>query len=298
MTTTPVREPILVALLWTALVGALLQTTVVDARPSPYEPRLVAQRNSLELRAEIVRHRSNEHPLRIDEDRLAVVLQEVQAVDDGAQALLFDEAQAYRVAKALAKALLNASPEQDLLLASFRIEGNFFQQKRYVSTARVFAQNDRLNLIFGTIDEFYSEARDLELEPLIYGSRDSASQTSVLLETPPTIARVDGRSDWLALNLHSPPSQQEGTDSATVSRTQPNAAVAALPPSSGSPVKRVSQRTLSDPPNSKAPSVSTGISEEELVDKLRLLRRLQREELISEEDYETRKTELLDRMMR
>ncbi len=304
-------SPALIAALWMGLVVGTVHSVAANATPAPYAPRLVAQTNRLELRAETARARANEHPVRIDENQLAQLLQRIRYAENNGGTVHFDEPQAYRVSRALGSALLNAGPNQDLLLASFRIEGNFLSQKRYVTTARVFAEAGRLNLIFGTIDEFFSENRNRELEPLIYGERDGSGQFAYRLQSSPGLGSIAGRPDWIALDLNAGLAPQVTLPAAVtpaVPATRPQPVTTAAPaeatapssPPAAPPAPPLPAKSATSLPDT-APVVAGAApadSEDELVNKLKLLRKLHGDGLITNDDYEQRKSDLLDRLMR
>jgi hypothetical protein len=139
---------------------------------------------------------ANGQPLRVEASALAQALGAVRFVSGSAEEPLFDPAEAADVAKAMAEALSLAGPDEDLELLSTAKRGRFLLGDSLAVTARVFAREDKLNIIVHDarkdfMIEYRQETRMPEFD---YGSRFLAG--AVALRAPGAEAR---RADWIAL---------------------------------------------------------------------------------------------------
>ncbi|MGH8502261.1 MAG: SHOCT domain-containing protein [Gammaproteobacteria bacterium] len=171
-----------------------------------------------------------------------------------------------RLSVLVAQALGDARPDQDVVFHSFRRAGSWFGSERRATTARVFYRDDALNLIFGELDDFFSEQVDRNLQPLKPGSRSASADTSGELIGAPQVAFVDGRADWIRL------------DRSAIAPAPVAARPAAASPAIAAPAEQM-------------PRDPRWIQLEE---RLLILDGLRSKGLITDEDYETKKRELLE----
>ncbi|MBA2408792.1 MAG: SHOCT domain-containing protein [Gammaproteobacteria bacterium] len=211
----------------------------------------------------------NDHPLDISASQIRVWLRglEVRPEEGGEPISLVPTEQLSELSATLAQALGDASPDEDVVFHVFRTAGSWFGSERRVTTARVFYRDDSLNLIFGELDDFYSEQIDRDLHPLKPGFRGTDTDVSGEVIASPQIAFVDGRADWIRLD---------------------RSAIAAAP---------VAPRRLAPAPVIAAPAASPLPKDprwSQLEERLLILDGLRSKGLITEEDYEIKKRELLD----
>jgi hypothetical protein len=140
-------------------------------------------------------------PMRVEAAALAQALGAVRFVSGSAEEPLFDPAEAADVAKAMAEALALAGPDEDLELLSTAKRGRFALGDSLGVTARIFARDDKLNLIVHDarkdyMVEYRQETRMPEFD---YGSRSVAG--GVTLKAPGAEVR---RADWIVLPLAAP----------------------------------------------------------------------------------------------
>lgn len=169
----------------------------------------------------------------------------------------------------LAQALGDAARDQDVVFYSFRKAGSWFGSVRRDTTARVFYRDGTLNLIFGDLDDFYSEFIDRDLQPLEPGFRDVRSDLSGTLILSREFAFVNDRADWIRVDTSAMAKAEPAIPSAPVS-----APAAAAPPPTA--------QTTQDPRWTQ------------LEERLLILDGLREKGLITQKDYEIKKQELLE----
>jgi hypothetical protein len=215
---------------------------------------------------------ANDHPVQLTGKQVKAWLAriKVRPEDSGQLVSLIPSTQRTELSIIIAQALGDARPNEDVVFHSFRSAGSWFGSHRRVTTARVFYRDGALNLIFGDLDDFYSERIDYELQPLEPGYRAMRSELSGEVVDTPQVAFVDGRKDWIRLD------------------TAPLAAA-----ESARPLEVVS---------SPAPPVAASQPRQaprdprwmQLEERLLILDGLRRKGLITTEDYEAKKQDLLE----
>ncbi|MGI8739248.1 MAG: SHOCT domain-containing protein [Gammaproteobacteria bacterium] len=211
----------------------------------------------------------NDHPvdLKPKDIRRWLVDLEVRPEESDEPVSLIPADQLPELSALLAQALGDAGSDQDVVFHSFRRAGSWFGSERRATTARVFYRDDALNLIFGELDDFYSEQINRNLQPLKPGFRDTGTDLSGELIASPQIAFVDGRADWIRLDRN---------------------VIAAAPatPRAAAPVPAIAAPTANPMPTDPRWS--------QLEERLLILDGLRSKGLITHEDYETKKRELLE----
>lgn len=212
----------------------------------------------------------NSHPITLEADQLSAALSRVRARsgETGEAIDLFPEKNREESAVRLAKELRRIDPDQELHLVSFRHIGTFFSGHRNASAARVFMESGRLNLIFGRIDRFFSEFRDADRPVPPMGSRKRAASLKGSIIGTEGVTFVDGRNDWVALDL------------VRAAPAPPAAAPAAMGP----------DRTQGE----KLPKAAIKPREKSIEEKLQILKNLRDKDLITEQEYVDKKRQILD----
>ena len=213
----------------------------------------------------------NNHPAKIETDQLLDALARVRARsgETGEVIELFPKKNRQQMAKRLARELRRLEQYQELHLVSFRHIGSSLSTKRHASSARVFVEGGRLNLIFGMIDRFYSEFRDPERKVPAMGSRKGAGSLKGAIVAAEGVTLVNGRDDWVALEM------------ARVAPPAPAPEVAPTP------------MVMEQPPAVKPPE-AVKPREKSIEEKLQILKNLRDKELITEEEYVEKKRQILD----
>jgi hypothetical protein len=212
----------------------------------------------------------NSHPITLEADQLSAALSRVRARSGGTGEIidLFPEKNREEAAGRLAKELRRIDPDQELHLVSFRQIGTLFSGQRNASAARVFIESGRLNLIFGQIDIFFSEFRDPDRPVPAMGSRKQAASQKGEIMPSEGVTFVDGRNDWVALDL----------------------VQIAPPPRAAAPSANGSVQT----PGATSPEAAIEPREKSVEEKLQILKNLRDKDLITDQEYIDKKRDLLD----
>lgn len=212
----------------------------------------------------------NSHPITLEADQLSAALSRLRAHSDetGEVIDLFPEKNREELAGRLAKELRRIDPNQELHLVSFRHIGTFFSGQRNASAARVFMESGRLNLIFGQIDLFFSEFRDPDRPVPPMGSRKRGALLKGRIMPTEGVTFVDGRNDWVALDLIR----------------------AASPPPKAAPSAKGSGQTA----GVTSPKAAIKPQEKSIEEKLKILKSLRDKGLISEQEYIDKRRQILD----
>jgi hypothetical protein len=221
----------------------------------------------------------NDHPVELSGAQVEAWLANIEVKpEDGDESIsLVPAKQISQLSIIVAQALGDAQSDEDVVFHSFRRSGSWYGSARRATTARVFYRNGKLNLIFGDLDDFYSEQIDRTLQPLEAGYRGEPSELSGELVNSPTFAFVEGRDDWISIDT--------------------SVATASVPPSasatSPSPDIPVTAAPVAPVP-AAVPAVPQDPRWAQLEERLLILDGLRRKGLITEEDYEAKKQELLE----
>ena len=223
----------------------------------------------------------NQHPLQIDRESLRQMLGQVRfEVRDSAQSL-FAVDELAELSDPLSQALANAGPDEDvLLLSSSRRGAGLFSQPLAV-TARVFVRDGALQFIVNDARyEFFNEMRGSNRAPnFTFGSRSKAGSVRLRsgLGTSP-------RPDWLAL-----PVGAQAAAVASPAMPQPAGAVPSVAPAAVAPV--VAPAAATAVPGPRDPNFANEVEQ-----RLITLKRLRDKGLISEEEYQQKRREILSQL--
>ena len=219
----------------------------------------------------------NQHPWRIDSETLRSWLQQVTVLRSGKPRPLFASDELDKISPAIAEALANARPDQDLaLVSSAHHEDNSFFSISAV-TARLFVVDGHLNMIVHDARvDFYDAARGSGMAPhFTSGSRTSEGSWPVS-----SAGATNKRADWLVLGIVPPPSAPPAPAMAA-----PGAPVAPVAPAVVAPI----------PPAPPAPAVApaeppaTGDAEQRLL----TIKRLYDKGLLTKSEYEKKRAEII-----
>ncbi|WP_257313902.1 SHOCT domain-containing protein [Geothrix fuzhouensis] len=214
---------------------------------------------------------ANDHPAKVPEAVLLKVLGSVQVRMEETDTPLFEEKELVPIAKALQEAFASARPSEDLILLSTQRRGGHFMDPAQGVTARLFLKGGELNLIVhdARLDFMDRYSADRTLPTFAYGSR-TAGGPAVSLKAEGATQR---RPDWLALPLVVP--------------AAPQASAPALVPAT----------PLATSPGPGATPPSTPKPDQAFYDlqyqRLKALKRLRDENLISEAEYQEKREAIL-----
>lgn len=213
----------------------------------------------------------NSHPARLEgaQIRQSLSLLRLQPKPDGEPVEVFTPDEAEFLSAQLAKAFHKASPDQDVLTATIGLrKTRFGLREPRRTTARVFVENGRLNLILGAaladVPDTDSTLRgvDPRLVEDVVGVRAAAASAPAWRLVPSDGAVAVKRHDWAVVTL-------SAVASPMVAPTPAGLAVQGLSP----------------PP----PPVPRSIEE-----RLRLLEDLNAKGLVSPEEYALKRKQILD----
>ena len=217
----------------------------------------------------------NEHPARLDAQTLRQLLAQLRTdIREGAQSL-FADGEVAELAEPLAQALANASADDDVLLLSTSRRGGGLLAKPLAVTARLFVQGGSLNFIVNdTRFEFYDRFRATGTAPeFTFGSRRSVG--AGVLVVVPGAAR---RTDWAALPLAAKPGVVP-----VAADGPPAVAGTAAPPPALAP-----EAAAAGGVRARGPQFT-----DEIEQRLLTLKHLRDKGLISEEEYQNKRREIL-----
>lgn len=224
----------------------------------------------------------NQQPMQLATEALRQQLAQVEVVGRNGRFPLFGADELADLVTPLVQAIGVAGPGADvLLLSSARREGGILGSPMAV-TARVFVQGGSLQLIVHDARlDFYDVYRGTHVEPkFVYGSRSAAG--SVTLQSP---SATNKRGDWLAIPL------QAGAPAAAA------APLAAPAPGSLIQAPLVAAPTVAAPmaapaaaPTRKALDASAA---EDIERRLETVKRLREKNLITEDEYQQKRREIL-----
>jgi hypothetical protein len=239
----------------------------------------------------------NEHPLNITAPALRSVL--VAAVLPGKKSdAVFNNEELDEIAGPLAAALAKASASQDV---SFAVSGRHGflgpLAPRLTTTARVFRHDGRLQVIFGRVrHDFESQFRATGyLMPFEPGSRaksiDGAAKVALASDTAGTVRRAD----WVALRLDAPTAAAAPSGAPAGAAAAAGAAATAAPTPTTPPMAPAAQQRPVAP--AVAPGPPTQPEADALyrgaAERLRALERLRKDGLITEQEYQDKRREIL-----
>jgi len=256
----------------------------------------------------------NEHPVQIAVPALRSVLVAVVLPDRKSEALLNNE-ELDEIAGPLAAALAKAGAGQDVSFAVSARHGFLGPlAPRLTTTARVFRHDGLLQVIFGRVrHNFESQYRATGyLMPFEPGSRakaiDSAAKVALASEALGTARRPD----WVALRLDAPAAASGAPAGAAATRGAATTAVpapatpaAAPPPAPATAAPAAAAASTPAPPRAAPPAAAPAPQAvppdadtlyRNVAERLRVLERLRKDGLITEQEYQDKRREILKMM--
>ncbi len=210
---------------------------------------------------------ANAQPAPLSEEALVAALGPVVISEEGLDVPLFAKDELKRLSRALREALTLAQPGEDVILLSTFKRGGGFMEMPLGLTARLFVREGALNLIVHDARLPFMDrySADRTLPTFAYGSRTAAS--GVTLQAPHG-TRLRG--DWLTLPLTATPA---------VAATPAPAAIAAPMPVAPAPAPAAAPRDAA--------------FYEAQAQRLKALKKLREENLLSEAEYQEKRDAIL-----
>jgi hypothetical protein len=208
---------------------------------------------------------TNAHPAELTSEAIAAALGAVLVAVEGQTLPLFAKDELAGLTKALREAFAQALPGEDLILLSSHRRGGRFMDPSQGLTARLFVREGALNLIVhdARLDFMDRYSADRTLPTFAYGSRKEAAGTSLQAAGATRL-----RSDWLALPL-----------------------AAAAPTPTLTPAPATAPAPMVAPATVAVPR-DTAFYEAQ-AQRLKALKRLRDENLISEAEYQEKREAIL-----
>lgn len=147
----------------------------------------------------------NDHPVRLTSDRLTAILAslEIRTSDGDKPKPLFTAAAVQSIAPHLLRGLMEASPAEDVTFAVIGLHDTLYGLGKTpkVTTGRVFYWAGRFNLIIGLAHQEVRDREDRRLSPFTPGSRQKALQGEwEILPHPGQQGSSLNRKDWVVFN--------------------------------------------------------------------------------------------------
>ena len=229
---------------------------------------------------------ANQHPMAIEPNTLHAWLQQVQLLRGGAAKPLFAIDELRSIVPALAEALANARPDQDIaLVSSARHEDNTFYSISAV-TARLFAADGHLNLIVHDArNDFYDATRGSGMAPhFTVGSRTATGAAQIQ-----SANATNKRADWLVLDT------VQAAPAAPVVPAVPvaPAVVAPVAPAAVAPAPLAPAVVAPVAPSVVAPAAPAAPAATDAETRLTQLKRLYDKGLITKSEYDKKRAEVI-----
>ncbi|NVO00535.1 MAG: SHOCT domain-containing protein [Geobacteraceae bacterium] len=208
----------------------------------------------------------NDHPATVTSETISAMLSslEIRATDSDKPEPLFTAVAVQSIAPQILQGLRQASPTEDVTFAVIGLHNTSygFVKSHKVTTGRVYYQAGRLNILIGQAQKEVNDRDDRRLAPFTPGSRHKTSEGDwQLLPQPGQKGFSLQRKDWAAFSTE----------------WQPPAAVQSVSPQQSIPAGLIAPARQPSP-----------------ADRLIVLKELKEKGLISEEEYRSKRQEILN----
>jgi len=215
---------------------------------------------------------ANDHPVEIAPDRLTAILASIEfnSVDSKKPEQLITSQSLEVLVPQLVQGFRQAAPGEDVTFAVIGLHKSLFgfAKSPKVTTGRAFYSGGRLNIIFGLARSDFNERADRRLYPFLPGSRQKANEVEwTILPQPGHNGFSLVRKDWVAFS-----------DDWNAPIEQKPVAGQNIPPVPATPVQPVKQHNDTRKP----------------ADRLTTLNELKDKGLISDEEYRSKRMEILN----
>lgn len=242
---------------------------------------------------------ANQHPAQVQPEGLKQALATIKTPVKGGTETLFTADELSELVGPLAQAFSQARPNEDVILLCTSRSGGFIGPA-YSTTARLFVQGGNLNLIVDSVRlQFVDRYRGTGVVPdLSFGSRDKA--TGARIES--SIA-TQKRSDWIQLPMGTMPAAEPVPMAAPANPTPrvPIAVGGAVPATQAAPgATSPATAPVATPVPVPAPAATAAPQSprsaafyDEQEQRLATLKRLRDKGLITEEEFQQKRREVL-----
>jgi len=294
-----VRDWMIAALWVTLLAGApgtgqaavmdFLFGKKVDSGPSPNQRSWkIAEFTAIRLVPREAGSAPNRHPVRVQPELLRQQLALTRAQLRGGETPLFFPDELADLVEPLTQALSLAGPDDDIVLLSTARRDAGVLGTPLGITARLFVQGDALNLIVHDARrDFVNAYIGSRIPPTFtFGSRSEPGATSIK-----TVSGASRRADWVALPLAAMTGSAMVPGAVPADGNVQKVAVPAAPaaPAVAAPAPTGAAKLAPTEPPSDRDASGAG----EIERRLTVLKRLRDKGLISEEEYQQKRKEIL-----
>lgn len=231
--------------------------------------------SSVQLAAREAGAKENQHPAQLNADVLRQQLGKLRFASGNTTRALFTQDEAEELVEPLVLAFAAASPADDVVLASSARRGDAVLLRPMAVTARLFVQGGSLQFIVRDARyDFYNDYMGTKKDPTFtYGSRNAPGAAVLGLEGASVV-----RGDWLALPLAAAGGAAGGAGATPTAPVRaPAPAATTLPAPAATPALRPRDPGFAD----------------EVEQRLTTLKRLRDRGLITEEEYQQKRREIL-----
>lgn len=220
---------------------------------------------------------NNRHPAQVEASALKSQLAGIQVSTREGMEPLFADEELTELVPVLSRALSLARPADDVLLVTNARRGSAMSAPKAI-TARLFVTADGLNVVVhDTRFSFMGDYINTRIEPkFVYGSRTQAGPASLKTSTGAT-----KRGDWVVVPV------------VTVSTASAGAVAAPMQPAR--PAAPATVATTAQPAQPAAPGSPAAVGDE-IEQRLITLKRLRDKNLITEEEYQQKRREVLQKL--
>lgn len=247
------------------------------SKPSPKRREwTIGEFTAVRLQAQEPGAAPSEHPANVSPQWVKQALRSMTITFNKREEPLLHADEVEELAVPVSQALSVAGPHDDVLLLSTSKRDGGLLGTAYGVTARLFVQGGALQfIVHDTRLDFVHAYRGSRIVPdFVFGSR--ADQSKAVLNAP---GDTQPRPDWVAFRLDAP--------------AAPAAAPVAATPAPAAAVKPVAERAPAAPPPVPAAGGRDARFFEEQEQRLRTLKRLREQDLITEDEYQQKRREIL-----
>jgi hypothetical protein len=260
---------------------------------------------------------ANSHPKDLD-GRLRAMLESlrIDLPEQEKDAPVFTRAELEKVIAPLLRAFSKAAPNEDVALAIEGMHPGEYGLQRSIVTARLFVQNgDELNVIFNKlhvpVNDYDTplglETTDYRLNPFLPGSRCKSADKKFPAIIATNVVRFHdqagfARRNWMVVSLSAQPQQPVPTPMPMTAPPEYQAAPQPAPPAyqtvpqAAPPAYQPPRQTA--PPTARDATRMTPAPDRQadrtILERLQILKDLRVQGLITEQEYQEKKKEILD----
>ena len=256
---------------------------------------------------------ANNHPQDLgDRLRLALASLRIDLPDREKTVPVFTHSELEKITGPLLRAFENATPDEDIAIAIEGAHQGTIGFQRTITTARLFIQNNELQIVFGQLHEpfdeydtpIHAERRDFRLNPLLPGSRceKAGKKFPSIIPTQMVLFHEQGnipRKNWVAINLAAQPQVPQAPMAMPPTYRVPaqTAPPAYQTPAQAAPPAYQAPRQTAPPAAQDANRMVPAPAQQPaktILERLQILKDLRVKGLITEQEYQEKKKEILN----